>query len=40
MQAEQKTKNKSTPLGISIISSHPADEERMDKFRAASKMLP
>jgi predicted Zn-dependent protease len=40
MQAEQKNKDKSSPLGISIISSHPADEERMAKFCAASKMLP
>jgi predicted Zn-dependent protease len=40
MQAEQKNKDKSSPLGISIISSHPADEERMAKFRAASKMQP
>jgi Zn-dependent protease with chaperone function len=36
MRAEQKTKTKTTPLGISIISSHPADEERMDNFRAAA----
>ncbi len=36
MQAEQKTKSKSTPLGISIISTHPADEERISKFRAAA----
>jgi predicted Zn-dependent protease len=40
MQAEQKNKDKASPLGISIISSHPADEERMAKFRAASKMQP
>jgi Zn-dependent protease with chaperone function len=40
MQAQQKTKNKSSPLGISIISTHPADEERIAKFRAASKMQP
>jgi Zn-dependent protease with chaperone function len=37
MRAEQKTKSKSTPLGISIISSHPADEERMEKFRQAAR---
>ncbi len=36
MRAEQKTKSESTPLGISIISSHPPDEERMAKFKAAS----
>jgi Zn-dependent protease with chaperone function len=36
MRAEQKTKGESTPLGISIISSHPADEERMAKFKAAA----
>ena len=35
MRAEQKIKSKSMPLGISIISSHPADEERMDNFRKA-----
>jgi Zn-dependent protease with chaperone function len=27
---------KKTPLGFSIISSHPLDEERMDKFRKAA----
>ena len=37
MRAEQQTKDKSTPLGISIISSHPADEERMEKFRQAAR---
>lgn len=36
MRAEQKTKTQSTPLGISIISSHPADEERIETFRAAA----
>lgn len=36
MRAEQKTKTQKTPLGISIISSHPADQERMDAFRAAA----
>jgi Zn-dependent protease with chaperone function len=36
MRAEQKTKTKTTPLGISVISSHPADEERMENFRAAA----
>lgn len=40
VRGEQKTKTKTSPLGISIISSHPADEERIAKFRAASKMLP
>jgi Zn-dependent protease with chaperone function len=40
MQAEQKTKNKSTPLGISIISTHPGDEERIAKFRAAANGQP
>jgi Zn-dependent protease with chaperone function len=29
-------KPKKTPLGFSIISSHPLDEERMDKFRQAA----
>lgn len=33
-KAEPKTKK--TPLGFSIISSHPLDEERMDKFRKAA----
>lgn len=37
MRAEQQTKDKSTPLDISIISSHPADAERMDKFKKASR---
>jgi Zn-dependent protease with chaperone function len=36
MRAEQTSKTKTTPLGISIISSHPADEERMENFRAAA----
>lgn len=36
LRAEQKTKDKSTPLGISIISSHPADAERVAKFKAAT----
>jgi Zn-dependent protease with chaperone function len=36
MRAEQRNKTQTTPLGISIISSHPADEERMDNFRAAA----
>jgi Zn-dependent protease with chaperone function len=35
MRAQQKTKTQKTPLGISIISSHPADEERMLRFREA-----
>jgi Zn-dependent protease with chaperone function len=41
MRAEQEAKNKSTdksaPLDISIISSHPADAERMDKFKSAAR---
>ena len=37
MRAEQKTKSTKTPLGISIISSHPADEERIENFRKASR---
>jgi Zn-dependent protease with chaperone function len=40
MRAEQKTKTKTTPLGISIISSHPADEERIETFRAAAGQSP
>jgi Zn-dependent protease with chaperone function len=32
-----KPEVKKTPLGFSIISSHPLDEERMDKFRKAAK---
>jgi Zn-dependent protease with chaperone function len=31
------TKTQKTPLGISIISSHPADEERMRLFREAAQ---
>ncbi len=31
-----KPATKKTPLGFSIISSHPLDEERMDKFRKAA----
>jgi Zn-dependent protease with chaperone function len=34
-EAKNKSKDKSTPLDISIISSHPADAERMDKFKNA-----
>jgi Zn-dependent protease with chaperone function len=37
VRAEQKTKTKETPLGISIISSHPADEERIEVFRQAAR---
>lgn len=38
VRGEQKTKTQKTPLGISIISSHPADEERIRVFeQAASK---
>lgn len=33
VRAEQKTRTKSSPLGISIISSHPGDEERVRFFR-------
>jgi Zn-dependent protease with chaperone function len=36
MQAEQQKKNKGDSLDISIISSHPGDEERMAAFRKAS----
>jgi Zn-dependent protease with chaperone function len=35
-KADQAPKTKKTPLGFSIISSHPLDEERMDKFRKAA----
>jgi Zn-dependent protease with chaperone function len=35
-KADQPTPTKKTPLGFSIISSHPLDEERMDKFRKAA----
>jgi Zn-dependent protease with chaperone function len=35
-KAEQPKEVKKTPLGFSIISSHPLDEERMDKFRKAA----
>jgi Zn-dependent protease with chaperone function len=37
MRAEQKTKGQSSPMGISIISSHPADEERIAKFKSTGK---
>jgi Zn-dependent protease with chaperone function len=37
MAQEQKTKNQTTPLGISIISTHPGDEERIAQFRAAAQ---
>jgi Zn-dependent protease with chaperone function len=36
-KADQPPKTKKTPLGFSIISSHPLDEERMDKFRKAAQ---
>jgi Zn-dependent protease with chaperone function len=36
--AEKAPDIKKTPLGFSIISSHPLDEERMEKFRKASKL--
>jgi Zn-dependent protease with chaperone function len=35
-KASEAPKTKKTPLGFSIISSHPLDEERMDKFRKAA----
>jgi Zn-dependent protease with chaperone function len=35
-QANKPPEVKKTPLGFSIISSHPLDEERMDKFRKAA----
>jgi Zn-dependent protease with chaperone function len=35
-KANEAPKTKKTPLGFSIISSHPLDEERMDKFRKAA----
>jgi Zn-dependent protease with chaperone function len=35
--APKTAKTQKTPLGISIISSHPADEERMRLFREAAK---
>ena len=35
-QASKPPETKKTPLGFSIISSHPLDEERMDKFRKAA----
>jgi Zn-dependent protease with chaperone function len=37
VRAEQAKKEKDSPLNISIISSHPADAERMEAFRKASK---
>jgi Zn-dependent protease with chaperone function len=36
-QSKQQSKDESSPLDISIISSHPADAERMDKFKNASR---
>jgi Zn-dependent protease with chaperone function len=36
-KADQPKEVKKTPLGFSIISSHPLDEERMDKFRKAAQ---
>jgi Zn-dependent protease with chaperone function len=35
-KADKPAQTKKTPLGFSIISSHPLDEERMDKFRKAA----
>lgn len=37
VRAEQKTKGKASPMGISIISSHPADDERVAFFRDAGR---
>ena len=37
VRAEQKTRTKSSPLGISIISSHPGDEERVRFFREGAQ---
>jgi predicted Zn-dependent protease len=37
VRAEQKAKTAKTPLGISIISSHPADEERIQVFKDAAR---
>jgi predicted Zn-dependent protease len=37
VRTEQKTKTTKTPLGISIISSHPADEERIRVFQDAAR---
>ncbi len=36
-KANKTPETKKTPLGFSIISSHPLDEERMDKFRKAAE---
>jgi Zn-dependent protease with chaperone function len=36
-ETKSETKTRKNPLGISIISSHPADEERMRLFREAAK---
>ncbi len=36
-QAGKPPETKKTPLGFSIISSHPLDEERMEKFRKAAQ---
>ncbi|MFM7330714.1 MAG: M48 family metallopeptidase [Brachymonas sp.] len=35
-KADKPAEVKKTPLGFSIISSHPLDEERMEKFRKAA----
>lgn len=35
-KADKPSQTKKTPLGFSIISSHPLDEERMEKFRKAA----
>lgn len=36
-KADKPAEVKKTPLGFSIISSHPLDEERMEKFRKAAQ---
>jgi len=36
-RAAQKGKTKSSPMGISIISSHPADQERIEFFQSAAR---
>jgi Zn-dependent protease with chaperone function len=36
VRAEQKAKTKKTPLGIAIISTHPSDDERIERFRRAA----
>jgi Zn-dependent protease with chaperone function len=36
--SEEPPKTQKTPLGFSILSSHPLDEERMEKFRKAASL--